>query len=119
MRLAKLALAIGSTIGARQAVRTVQNYGVSDLLSSVGLERRRTTLDRVLPALGWVGLGTAIGAGVALMMAPSSGRELRAKMSDQLDYAKERAKERIDTAKERIDNGMRSLGETQPGHSNT
>ena len=110
MRLAKLALAIGSTIGARQAVRAVQNYGVSDLLGSVGLERRRTAMDRLLPALGWIGLGTAIGAGVALMCAPSSGRELRAKVSDKLDYAKERAKERID-------NGMRSLEETLPGHT--
>lgn len=110
MNFTKLALAIGSTIGARQAVRAVQGYGVSDLLGSVGLERRRTAMDRLLPAIGLIGLGTAIGAGVALLWAPSSGRELRARMSEQLDHAKERAKERID-------NGMRSLEENMPGHA--
>ena len=109
MSFTKLALAIGSTIGARQAVRAVQHYGVSDLLGSVGLERRRTTMDRLLPALGLVGLGTAIGAGVALLCAPSSGRELRARVSQQLDTAKERARERLD-------NGMRSLEDAMPGH---
>jgi hypothetical protein len=109
MSFAKLAIAIGSTIGARQAVRAIQGYGVSDLLGSVGLERRRTAMDRLLPAIGLVGLGTAIGAGVALLCAPSSGRELRAKMSEQLDSAKERAKERLD-------NGMRSLEDSMPGH---
>lgn len=109
MNFTKLALAVGSTIGARQAVRAIQHYGVSDLLGSLGLERRRTTLDKVLPAVGLVGLGTVIGAGVALLCAPSSGRELRARMSEQLDSAKERAKERID-------NGMRSLEESMPGH---
>lgn len=112
MRLAKLALALGTTIGARQAVRTLQGYGVSDLLGSVGLERRRTTMDRLLPALGWIGLGTAIGAGAALLLAPSSGRELRARVTEQLDSAKERAKERID-------NGMRSLEDAMPGHHTT
>lgn len=108
MNFAKLALAIGSTIGARQAVRAMQTYGVSDLLSTVGLERRRTTVDRLVPALGLIGLGTAIGAGVALLWAPSSGRELRAKVSEQIDSAKDRAKERLD-------NGMRSLEDTMPG----
>lgn len=110
MNFTKLALAIGSTVGARQAVRAIQHYGASDLLGSIGLERRRTTLDKLLPAIGLVGLGTAIGAGVALLCAPSSGRELRARMSDQLESAKERAKERID-------NGMRSLEETLPRHA--
>lgn len=112
MSFTKLAVAIGSTIGARQALRAVQTYGVSDLLGSVGLERRRTTMDKLLPAIGLVGLGTAIGAGVALLCAPSSGRELRARMSEQIDNAKERAKERID-------NGMRSLEESLPGHAST
>ena len=106
MSFAKMALALGTTIGARQALRSIQNYGVGDLLGTVGLERRRTAMDRLLPALGWIGVGTAIGAGVALLWAPSSGRELRAKMSEQLDHAKER-----------IDNGMRSLDEAMPGHN--
>jgi gas vesicle protein len=67
-------------------------------------------MDKLLPAIGLVGLGTVIGAGVALLCAPSSGRELRARMSDQLDHAKE-------AAKERIDNGMRSLEESLPRHA--
>ena len=98
MNFAKIALALGSTVGARQIVRSVQNYGMDDVLGSIGLERRRSAMDRVLPALGWLGVGTAIGAGAALLLAPSSGKELRAKVSHQLDEAKAR-----------IDNGIRSV----------
>jgi len=95
MNMTKLAFAIGSTVGARRLMRSVQAVNMNDVLGSIGLERRRSALDKVLPALGYVGLGTVIGAGAALLMAPSSGRELRAKVSHQLDEAKSRVDQRI------------------------
>lgn len=90
MNLARIAFGIGSAIGARRLVQGVQEFGFDDLLAPVGLERRRSALDKVLPAIGYVGLGTVIGAGAALLLAPSSGRELRQRVSSQLDEAKTR-----------------------------
>jgi hypothetical protein len=90
MKLPKTALAIGSAIGARQLARSIQGLEMNDVLAPVGLERRRSTLDRVLPAAAWLGLGTILGAGVALLLAPRSGKETRARVTEQLDEAKER-----------------------------
>lgn len=106
MNFAKFAIALGTTVGARQLLRSVQNFGSYDILGSVGLERRRSTMDRLLPALAWVGVGTAIGAGAALLLAPSSGKELRARVSQQ-----------IDEAKTRLDNGIHSFEESLPGRN--
>lgn len=109
MSFTKIAMALGSTLGAHQMLRSIQGFGVDDVLGSVGLERRRSTLDKVLPAVGYVGLGTVIGAGAALLLAPSSGKELRDKVSHQLDEAKSR-----------IDQGIRTMEEAAPQrvHSN-
>lgn len=46
-------------------------------LSAIGLERRRTVADLIMPALGLFGLGVVVGAGLGLMFAPKQGKELR------------------------------------------
>jgi hypothetical protein len=48
-----------------------------DVLARLGLETRKTATDYLLPALGVFGAGLVVGAGVALMLAPKSGSELR------------------------------------------
>lgn len=67
-------------------------YDIDDVLDLVGLQRRRTAIGAVLPALGLVAFGAAIGAGVGLMFAPSSGRRLRQDMSERLDQMREKVK---------------------------
>lgn len=47
------------------------------ILSQFGLQTRRTARDMVLPAMGLVSAGAAVGAGVALLLAPKSGKETR------------------------------------------
>ncbi len=46
-------------------------------LSAIGLERRRTVTDLIMPALGLFGVGVMVGAGLGLMFAPKRGTELR------------------------------------------
>ncbi len=48
------------------------------ILSQFGLETKKTARDFILPAIGLVGVGAAVGAGVALLMAPKSGNDMRA-----------------------------------------
>jgi hypothetical protein len=92
---------LGSLIGARQISKLVNNVGsfeLNDVLSVVGLERRPSAFSRALPALGLVAVSAAVGAGAALLLAPSSGDELRARLSDGLDGVKNR----LDDAKSRV-----------------
>lgn len=92
---------LGSLIGAQQAAKFVRGVGdveLNDILGVIGLERRPSSYSRVLPALGLVAVSAAVGAGAALLLAPSSGEELRARLSDGLDDVKNR----LEDAKGRV-----------------
>ena len=55
-----------------------------ELLSKLGLEVKPTTGQALLSALAPFGLGLLVGAGVALLLAPKSGRELRQDLAERL-----------------------------------
>jgi hypothetical protein len=48
-----------------------------ELLDLIGLERSRSTGDKLVPALALFGAGVLVGVGLGLMLAPRPGRELR------------------------------------------
>jgi gas vesicle protein len=73
-------------------MKKVIGYDLDDILDLVGLERRRSIIGSMLPAIGLVAIGAAIGAGVGLMFAPSSGRRLRQEVGDRFDQIRERVK---------------------------
>jgi len=108
---------LGSLIGARQVAKLVSNVGsleLNDVLGVVGLERRPSAFARALPALGLVAVSAAVGAGAALLLAPSSGDELRARLSDGLDGVKNR----IDDAKSRVNEKLNDkIGQFEQHHT--
>jgi hypothetical protein len=64
-----------------------------DLIDSAAHALRPAPQRSIASHLGTLGLGLAIGAGIALLCAPKSGRELRRHLSARLDGAAERLKE--------------------------
>ncbi|MEI9948562.1 MAG: YtxH domain-containing protein [Pseudomonadota bacterium] len=99
--ISKALWTLGSLIGAQQAAKFARSVGSvewNDVLGVVGLERRPSVFSRALPALGLVAVSAAVGAGAALLLAPSSGEELRARLSDGLDDVKNR----LDDVKGRV-----------------
>jgi YtxH-like protein len=98
MNLSKSLWTLGSLIGAQQAAKVVQSLEWNDILGVVGLERRPSVFGRALPALGLIAVSAAVGAGAALLLAPSSGEELRLRLSDGLDGMKNR----LDDVKGRV-----------------
>jgi len=48
-----------------------------DILSALGLSRRRSFPEAMLPAAGIFAAGVLVGTGLALLIAPKSGRDLR------------------------------------------
>jgi len=67
------------------------------LLHSLGLRRMNEThlSDTVLPALVIFGAGLLVGAGIALMAAPKSGRELRDDLSRRAGEIGERVRAKM------------------------
>jgi gas vesicle protein len=63
---------------------------VDDVLELIGLERKRSFLGAFLPTVGLLALGAAVGAGIGLAFAPSSGRNLREVVGGKLDKIRER-----------------------------
>ena len=102
MNLSKALWTLGSVIGAQQAAKAVRGVEWNDILGVIGLERRPSAFSRALPALGLVAVSAAIGAGAALLLAPSSGQELRARLSDGLDDVKNK----LDDVKGRVNDKM-------------
>jgi hypothetical protein len=94
MNLSKIALLIGCAAAARKLFESGRHFDVDRALGGIGLARRHTASERILPVLAYVGLGAAVGAGVALIAAPSSGRELRSRLGERLDEAKHRIQKR-------------------------
>ncbi len=108
---------LGSLIGARQVAKIVNNvsgFELNDVLGVIGLERRPSAFSRALPALGLVAVSAAVGAGAALLLAPSSGDELRARLSDGLDGVKNS----LDDAKTRVNDKINDkIGQLEQRHT--
>lgn len=67
-------------------------YDIGNIFDLVRLERRRSLIQFVLPAVGLLAIGAAIGGGAGLMLAPWSGRRLRQEVGGRIDQIRERLK---------------------------
>jgi hypothetical protein len=85
MEFSKALCTAGSLLGAQRAVRAAEGFGIDDLLSLVGVRRRPNSAQSIMPVVGLLSLGAALGAGVALLFAPSTGTELRQRISERFD----------------------------------
>ncbi len=74
-----------------QKVRKAIPYDTDDVLNAMGLEKRRSGVEIALTSIMLVGLGTAVGVGIGLMLAPKPGKELRADLRKKLKTAQAKA----------------------------
>lgn len=66
-----------------------------DILSYLGLTTQRSNTDAFAVTAGAFALGLVVGAGVALLYAPRSGRETRRDVGERLTSVKDRVAEAI------------------------
>lgn len=59
-----------------------------ELLNRIGLERRRTRARRVASRAGWLGVGMAMGGGLAMLFAPRNGQEVRESITESAKRAR-------------------------------
>jgi hypothetical protein len=58
-------------------LRDLRDMDKDDFLGLVGLQTKRSFTSELLGTMGTFGIGLLVGAGIALMLAPKPGRELR------------------------------------------
>ena len=105
----KLLMSLGTAIAASNIARSVSGIGIEDVLGTVGLSRRRS---HFLENLGLVAAGAVVGAGAAILFAPSSGRETRRLIGDEAARLRQAA---MDAVKEQKDEAMKSLSQVANG----
>ncbi len=59
------------------------------LMSHVGAQRRRNRAARVAQRVGWLGAGLALGAGLTTLLTPSTGAEVRRRLSARAQRVRE------------------------------
>jgi gas vesicle protein len=70
-------------------LRDLKEMDKDDFLGLVGLQSKRSLTSELLGALGTFGIGLLVGAGVALLLAPKPGRELRHDLRAKLRRGKD------------------------------
>jgi hypothetical protein len=63
--------------------KELRNMDKDDILEMIGLQRKASTGSFLASALSTFGIGILVGAGIGLLMAPKSGRELRENLRDR------------------------------------
>jgi hypothetical protein len=100
-----IVLSLGAAIAGTKIVRAVSDLGMDDVLSPFGLSRRRS---HVATDLILLGTGVLLGGAVALLFAPASGQQTRARLAkkaDELgDVATDKLRELRDEVRPRLGN---------------
>jgi hypothetical protein len=79
----------------------MMSFGKDEILDALGLQRRDTITDWIGPALIGFGVGAAVGASIALLLAPSAGRDLRDNLIDRGRRIVQRGREEVESMSER------------------
>ncbi|HEX2869983.1 MAG TPA: YtxH domain-containing protein [Polyangiaceae bacterium] len=109
METKKLLMSLGTAIAASKVAKTVSNIEIEDVLGTLGLSRRRS---HFLENLGLVAAGALVGAGAAILFAPSSGSETRRRLGSEASKLGSAAKEAL---REQKDEALRSLSHVANG----
>lgn len=92
MTAAKMLMSVGSAIAASKLARSISDVEPEDLLGLVGLARRRS---HVAEDVAFLLAGVVVGAGAALLLAPESGAQTRARIRTELEKLQEGAAEAV------------------------
>ena len=65
-------------------LKELRNFDKDDILEMMGLQTKSSTGAWLAGTLGTFGIGLLVGAGIALLLAPKPGRELREDIRQRL-----------------------------------
>lgn len=83
-------------------VRELVSLAPDSALARIGLARQPSMLGTVLSFTGAIALGAVIGAGTALLLAPTSGEELQTKLRRQAKRVSRDVKKATDQVEEAV-----------------
>jgi YtxH-like protein len=76
-------------------LRDLTDFDKDDILGALGLQSKPSGGTWALGTFGLFGLGILVGAGVALLMAPKPGNELRRELGERVKTVREQVGARL------------------------
>lgn len=95
----------------RDRFDAVRGLSSEDILAALGLQRKRSALDVLLPAAGIFAAGLVLGTGAALLLAPKSGREIRSDIKHKASELTERIGATADDIAHEVRDSLAHKGE--------
>jgi hypothetical protein len=92
-------------------VKSMRKYDADDVLGLMGL-RRSSGGDWVMPMLAGIGAGMAIGAGIALMLTPYKGEEVRERVRKGASDAQRMLNDQVSSLSSRVSALSEKMGMT-------
>jgi hypothetical protein len=92
MNSKKMLMSVAAAFATGKLARAVLNVDPDAVLGRMGLARRRS---RFFENAALIGAGAALGAGLALLYAPATGKATRAKLGKQLGKLSDAASEAV------------------------
>jgi len=86
-------------------MRQVVSLAPSSALARLGLVRRSSAMEMALSYGGAIAFGALVGAGAALLLAPTTGKELQSKLRQQAKRVSRDAKKASDRVEEVVSEG--------------
>lgn len=69
-------------------LQDLKNFDKDDVLGLLGLQSKQSDAGALLGTLGTFGVGLLVGAGMALLLAPKAGSELRQDLRAKMPFRK-------------------------------
>lgn len=113
----RILMSLGAAVAAGRVVNTLTGFRADDVLCALGLSRRRNTS---MENAALIGLGVVLGAGTALLLAPTDGEEARRRVSEGLSKARDASAKLVNDARARapelIEAAKQKLHEDEAKH---
>jgi hypothetical protein len=113
MNTKKFLWSIGAAIASTKIAHAITDLGVDDMLRPVGLSRRRTHIPE---NLAFLGVGIVIGGVAALLLAPTSGEEARARISRKVDELGDAASKKVREVRDEVEAMRPRIGNSHSAH---
>jgi hypothetical protein len=66
----------------RDGLQSLQSFSGDDILAALGLAKRRTNVDVLLPSVALFAAGAIVGAAAAVLLTPKTGPAMRRELTD-------------------------------------
>ncbi|MBC8133503.1 MAG: YtxH domain-containing protein [Deltaproteobacteria bacterium] len=93
-------------------IKNIKNMDKDELLGILGLRTKDSFAGQMTATLATFGVGLLVGAGVALLLAPKPGRELREQLRTKLRRAEQDQQDQVEST-----NAVSGLTEAPANHA--